>query len=220
MSKDERKFDSFSEIPKDKEEDMSILETLLRAPAGRNVQNHLASGNSGDGSHEPSSGNMQNRPRTGNVMLNDPSSRLFHGISGPRNYKSFDVGVEGGQNVVRSSENLQQSAEYFLSQPTSNKRNISNAKDSASGCKKMRYCEINSNENSCQPLDLRIRDGTYKKDGITGGESSTSQKIQSNNSTSSKKCSSFDFNYTKNSSDKAKNTCAMSAKQNFLSCLH
>ncbi|GIX95671.1 hypothetical protein CDAR_19761, partial [Caerostris darwini] len=102
----------------------------------------------------------------------------------------------------------QQAAEYFLSQPTSNKRNISSAKDSASGCKKICYCEINSNENSCQPLDLRIRDGTYKKDGITGGESSTSQKIQSNTSTSSTKCSSFAFNYTKNSSDKAmKHVC-------------
>ncbi|GIX99436.1 hypothetical protein CDAR_122911 [Caerostris darwini] len=50
---------------------MSLPETLLRAPAGRNVQNQLARLNVGDGSHEPSSFNMH-RPRTGNVMLNEP----------------------------------------------------------------------------------------------------------------------------------------------------
>ncbi|GIX93925.1 hypothetical protein CDAR_367391 [Caerostris darwini] len=81
MSKDERKFDSFGQISKDKEEDMSLPERPQRAPAGSNGQNHLARRNVGDGSHEPSSGNMQNRPRTGNVMLNEPSSGLFHRIS-------------------------------------------------------------------------------------------------------------------------------------------
>ncbi|GIY50080.1 hypothetical protein CEXT_266061 [Caerostris extrusa] len=194
MSKDEKKFDSFGEISKDKEEKLSLPETLLGAPAGRNVQNQLAIGNGRDGSHEPSSGNMQNRPRTRNVMLNEPSSGLFQRISGPRNHTSFDVGAEGGQNVVRSSENVQKSAEYFSFQPTSNKRNIAITQDSLSGCstrnKKLRYFEINSNESSCQPLDLSIRGASYKTDGISGGENSSFQKIQSNISTSSIECSS------------------------------
>ncbi|GIY48827.1 hypothetical protein CDAR_282721 [Caerostris darwini] len=124
MSKDERKFDSFGQISKDKEEDMSLPEMLLRAPAGSNGQNHLDRRNGGDGTHEPS--------------------------SGPGNHMSFEVGAEGGQNVGRSSENVQQSAEYFSFQPTSNKRNIAIMQDSLSGCsmrnKKMRYSEINSNE--------------------------------------------------------------------------
>ncbi|GIX97844.1 hypothetical protein CEXT_680441 [Caerostris extrusa] len=108
MSKEERKFDSFAEIPKDKEENMSLPETLLGAPPGRNVQNRLARRNVGDGTHEQS--------------------------SGPRNHMSFDVGAEGGQNAVRSSENLQQSTGYFLLQPTSNKRNISDTQNCLPGC--------------------------------------------------------------------------------------
>ncbi|GIY48831.1 hypothetical protein CDAR_282741 [Caerostris darwini] len=165
MSKDERKFDGFGKISKDKEEDMSLPERLLRAPAGSNGQNHLARRNVGDGSHEPSSGNMQNRPRTGNVMLNDPSSRLFHRISGPGNHMSIEVGAEGGQNVVSSSENVQQSAEYFSFQPTSNKSNIANTQDSLSGCsmrnKQMRYSEINPNE-SFQKIQSNISTNSNK----------------------------------------------------------
>ncbi|GIY03974.1 hypothetical protein CDAR_40911 [Caerostris darwini] len=88
MSKDQRKFDSFGQISKDKDEVMSFPERLLRAPAGSSGQNHLARRNVGDGSHEPSSGNMQNRSRTGNAMLNEPSSGLFHRISGPANHMS------------------------------------------------------------------------------------------------------------------------------------
>ncbi|GIY07268.1 hypothetical protein CDAR_584631 [Caerostris darwini] len=107
---------------------------LQRAPAGSNGQNHLGRRNVGDGSHEPSSGNMQNRSRAGNVMLNEPSSGLLHRISGPGNHISFEVGAKGGQNVVRSSENLQQPAGYSLLQSTSNKRNIAITQDSLSGC--------------------------------------------------------------------------------------
>ncbi|GIY60045.1 hypothetical protein CDAR_25601 [Caerostris darwini] len=167
MSKDERKFDSFAA---EEEEDMSNLERLQRAPAGNNVQNRLARGNVGDAS-------------------NEPTSDLFHFMSGPRNPICSDMGAEGGQNVIRSSENVQQSDEYSFLQPTSNKRNISDTKDSASGCKKTRFCEMNPNESSCQPLDLSIRGASYKTDGIIDLENSSCQKVQSNNSTSSKECS-------------------------------
>ncbi|GIY02685.1 hypothetical protein CDAR_126561 [Caerostris darwini] len=117
MSKYERKFDSFAEIPKDKEEDMSILETLLRAPAGSNVQNQLARGSVGDVSSEP-------------------LPHLIHRASEPRNSICSDVGAEGGQNVVRSSENVQKQ------KPTSNKRDLSKTNDSSCNIrnKKMRNC--------------------------------------------------------------------------------
>ncbi|GIY19685.1 hypothetical protein CDAR_274591 [Caerostris darwini] len=52
---------------------------------------------------------------------NEPSSALFHRISDPRNPICFDMGAARERNVVRSSENVQQSADYFLLQPTSNK---------------------------------------------------------------------------------------------------
>ncbi|GIX95661.1 hypothetical protein CDAR_552031 [Caerostris darwini] len=118
-------------------------------------------------------------------------------MSGPRNPMSFDMGAEGGQNAVRSSENVHQSADYFFSQRTSNKRNLSNTNDSLIGCsvwnKKMRYSEINPNESSCQPLDLSIRGASNKMDGISGGENSSCQKTQS--STSSKFCGVFEFSF-------------------------
>ncbi|GIY50072.1 hypothetical protein CEXT_266021 [Caerostris extrusa] len=131
MSKDERKCNTFAEISKDEEEeDMSILERPLRASAGSNVQNRLAAGNVGDGSSEP-------------------SPDLFRHTSGPRNPISSDMGAEKGQNVFRSSENVQQSAEYKV-EPSSNKRNISNTVSGCSiGNKKMRYCEVNLKESSC-----------------------------------------------------------------------
>ncbi|GIX93928.1 hypothetical protein CDAR_367411 [Caerostris darwini] len=216
MSKEERQFDSFGKISKDNEQNMSLPETLLRAPAGRNVQNQLARLNVGDGSHEPSSGNMQNRPRTGNVMLNEPSSGLFRHISGPRNPICSDMGAEGGQNVVRSSEIVQQSAGYSLLQPTSNKRNISNTNDSEYSIrnKKMRTSEMNPNESSCQPLDLSIRGKPYETDGIRDGEINSCQKIQSNTSTSSEECSSSTLSSSKNSRDHGKKpTCDVCRKE-------
>ncbi|GIY61785.1 hypothetical protein CDAR_408861 [Caerostris darwini] len=189
MSRDERKFHSFAEISKDNDEDMSVPETLLRAPAGRNVQNQLARGNLGDAS-------------------NEPSSDLCRHASGPRNPISSDMRAEGGQNAVRSSENVQQSAEYSLLQPTSNKRNISDTNDSTSGCsignKKMRYCEMNLDGSSIQPLDLSSRVTSYETEGITGGEINRSQKIQSNISTSSAKCLSSALSSSKNSRDQGK----------------
>ncbi|GIX95669.1 hypothetical protein CDAR_19751, partial [Caerostris darwini] len=105
--------------------------------------------------------NTQNRPGTGNVTSNEPSSDLFRRTSGPRNPISSDMGAEGGQTVVRSSNNVQQSADYFFSLPTSNKRDISNTNHYLAGFrvwnKKRRYSEINPDESSCQPLDLSIR---------------------------------------------------------------
>ncbi|GIY69133.1 hypothetical protein CDAR_35951 [Caerostris darwini] len=195
-----RKFDSFGEISIDTDKDMSLSETLLRAPAGSNVQNQLARRNVGDGSIEPS--------------------------SGPRNHMRFDLGAEGGQNVVSSSENVQQSAQYFLFQPTSNKRDIANTQDSLSGCskrnKKRRYYEINLDESSCQPLDLSIRGASYKTDVISCGENSNFQKTQSNTSTSSKESSKSSRNSSKNSRDQGKKyVCHVCRKEySSASCLN
>ncbi|GIX96382.1 hypothetical protein CDAR_592251 [Caerostris darwini] len=190
MSKDERKFVSFAEISKGKEENMSVPEMLLRAlPAWRNVQNQLTRGNVGDGS-------------------NEPSSDLYHRASEPRNPISSDMGAERGQNVDRSSENVQQYAEYSLLQPISNKRNISDTNHSVSGCsigsKKMRTYEINPDESTCQPLDLSIRGPSYKTDVISCGENIRCQKIQSKISTSYKVCSGSDLSSSKNSRDQGK----------------
>ncbi|GIY60048.1 hypothetical protein CDAR_25622, partial [Caerostris darwini] len=158
---DERKADSFGETFKDGSEDPALFETLLRVQVGRN---------------------MQNRPGTGNATSSDRPADLFHRMLGPRNPISSDIGAEGGQNAVRSSENLQQSADYCFSQRTSNKKNLSNANDSLIGCsvwnKKMRYSEINPNESSRQPLGPSIRGTSYKADMTSGGESSSSHKIQ------------------------------------------
>ncbi|GIY47115.1 hypothetical protein CDAR_212331 [Caerostris darwini] len=188
MSKDEREFDSFAEISKE-EEDRSILETLLRAPSGSNVQNQLARGNVGDAS-------------------NEPTSDLFHYMSGPRNPICSDMGAEGGQNVVCFSENVKQSTEYSLSQPTSNKRNLSDTQDSLPSCsihnKKMRFYEINLCESICQPLHLSITEASYKTDGISSGGSSSCQKTKRNTSTSSKECSSSALSSSKKSRDQGK----------------
>ncbi|GIY61788.1 hypothetical protein CDAR_408881 [Caerostris darwini] len=113
MSEDERKADSFGETFKDDAEDPEIFENLRKTKVGRN---------------------MQNRPSTGNATTSEPPADLFHRISGPPNPMSFDMGAEGGQNAVRSSENVHQSADYFFSQRTSNKRNLSNNNDSSTGC--------------------------------------------------------------------------------------
>ncbi|GIY43880.1 hypothetical protein CDAR_70181 [Caerostris darwini] len=189
MSKDEKKFVSFAEISSDEEENISILEWLLRAPAGSNVQNQLARGNVGDGS-------------------NGLSSDFCRHASGPRNPICTNMGAEGGLNVVRSSENVQQSAGYSLLQPTSNNRNISNTIDSASGCsvrnKKMRTCEMNPNEHNFQPLDFSIRGASYKTDVISGGENCSCQKTQNNTFTSSAECSSSAPSSTRNSGDQGR----------------
>ncbi|GIY50086.1 hypothetical protein CEXT_266101 [Caerostris extrusa] len=176
MSKDERKFDSFAEIFSDEEENTSVLESLRRAPAGSNVQYQLARGNVGDAS-------------------NEPAADLFHRTSGLRNPICSDMGAEGGQNVVRSSENVQQSAEYSLLQPASNKRNISDTNDSSTECsvwnKKTCYCQMNLNESRCQLFDLSIREASYKTDGIRDGEINSCQKNQSSTSASSEEYSSL-----------------------------
>ncbi|GIY04841.1 hypothetical protein CDAR_532311 [Caerostris darwini] len=151
---------------------------------------------------------MQNRPGTGNATSSEPPADIFHRMSGRPNPVNFDMGAEGGQNAVRSSENIHQSADSFFSQRTSNKKNISNTNDSVSGCsigtKKMRYREINPNEISCQPLDLSIRRASYETDGIIGGEIGSCQKTQSNTSASSTECSSSALKSSKNSTDKGK----------------
>ncbi|GIX71713.1 hypothetical protein CDAR_526001 [Caerostris darwini] len=173
MSEDERKADSFGETFKDDSEDPAVFETLRRVQIGRN---------------------MQNRPGTGNATSSEPPADLFHGMSGPRNPIGSDMGEEGGQNAVRTSENIHQSADYLFSQRTSNKRNLSNTNDSSTGCsvwnKKMRYSEINPNESSCQPLDLSIRGASSEMDGIRNGEINSCQKTQSHTSASSKQYSS------------------------------
>ncbi|GIY43882.1 hypothetical protein CDAR_70191 [Caerostris darwini] len=147
---------------------------------------------------------MKNRPGTGNATSSEPPVDL----SGLRNSMSFDMGAEGGQNAVRSSEKVQQSAEYSLLQPTSNKRNISSTNESLTGCnvwnKKMRYCEMNPNESSCQPLDLSIRGASFKTDGIRDGEIGSCQKIQNNTSASSTEFSSSALSSSKNSRDQGK----------------
>ncbi|GIY04843.1 hypothetical protein CDAR_532321 [Caerostris darwini] len=162
MSEDERKADSFGETFKDEAENPALSETLRRTEVGRN---------------------MLNRPEKGNATSSESSSDLFHRISVSRNPMSFDMGAEGGQNAVRSSENVHQSDELSFSQRTSIKRNISNSDDSLTGCsisnKKMRCYEMNPNESSCQPLDLSIRGASYKTDGIIGGEINSFQKTQS-----------------------------------------
>ncbi|GIY03969.1 hypothetical protein CDAR_40881 [Caerostris darwini] len=109
MSKDQRTADSFCDSFKDDEEDPAFFETLRRIQVGRS---------------------MQNRPGTGNATSSEPPADLFHRMSGRPNPMSFDIGAEGGQNAVRSSENVHQSSDYFFSQRTSNKRNISNTNDS------------------------------------------------------------------------------------------
>ncbi|GIY95917.1 hypothetical protein CEXT_557171 [Caerostris extrusa] len=118
------------------------------------------------------------------------------------------MGAEGGQNAVRSSENVQKFAEYFLLPPTSNNRNISNTIDSASGCrvrnKKIRTYEMNPNEDSVQLLDLSIGEASYKTDGISGGENCSCQRTQSNTYTSSTECSSSALSSTKNSGDQGR----------------
>ncbi|GIX96376.1 hypothetical protein CDAR_592221 [Caerostris darwini] len=90
MSEDERKADRFVKTFKDEAEDPAVFENLRRPEVGHN---------------------MQNRPGTGNATSSEPSSGPFHRISGPRNPVSFDMGAEGGQNTVRSSENVHQSDE-------------------------------------------------------------------------------------------------------------
>ncbi|GIY50078.1 hypothetical protein CEXT_266051 [Caerostris extrusa] len=187
MSADERKADSFGETFKDEAEDPELFENLRRTEVGRN---------------------MQNRPGTGNATSSEPSSSPFHRMSGPRNPMSFDMGAEGGQNALRSSDNVHQSADYFFSQRTSNKRKISNTNDSLTGCrvwnKKMRYCETNPNEISCQPLDLSIRGASYKTDGIIGGEKSSCEKTQSSTSASSAEGSSSALSSSKKSREQGK----------------
>ncbi|GIY48829.1 hypothetical protein CDAR_282731 [Caerostris darwini] len=69
--------------------------------------------------------NIQKRLGTANVTSSETPADLFHLISGSRNPTGFDMGAD----------NVQQSAEYFFLQPTSNKR-ISNTNDSLTGCKK------------------------------------------------------------------------------------
>ncbi|GIY58438.1 hypothetical protein CEXT_236571 [Caerostris extrusa] len=185
----EEKFDSFAEISSDEEENTSVLESLRRAPAGSNVQNQLARGNVGDAS-------------------NEPTSDLFLRMSGPRSHICSDKDAEGGQNVVRSSENVQQFDEYSLSQPTSNKRNISGTKDSSTECsvwnKKTHYCEMNLNESRCQPLDLSIRGASYKTDGIRDGEINSCQKTQSSTSASSEEYSSSALSSSKTKGQRKK----------------
>ncbi|GIX95659.1 hypothetical protein CDAR_552011 [Caerostris darwini] len=198
MSEDERKADSFGETFKDEAEDPELFGTLRRVQVGRN---------------------MQNRPGTGNATSSEPPADLFHRISGPRNPMNFDMGAEGRQNAVRSSENVHQSAEYFFSQRTSNKRNVSNTDDSISGCsvwnKKMLYSEINANENSCQPLDLSIRGASYKTDGIRDGEIGSCRKTQSSTSASSTECSSSAFSSSENSKKKGKKYVCDVCKKGF-----
>ncbi|GIY29519.1 hypothetical protein CEXT_100781 [Caerostris extrusa] len=199
MSEDERKADSFGETFKDEAEDPALSENPRRTEVGRD---------------------MQNRPGTGYATSSEPPDDLFHRMPGPRNPMSSDMGAERGQNVVRSSENVHQSDDYFLSQRTSNKRNLSNSNDSSTGCsvwnKKMRYSAIIASESSCQPLDLSIRGATYKTDGIIGGEIGSCQKTQSSTSASSTECSSSALKSSKNLEKKERNTCVMSAKKNFL----
>ncbi|GIY29516.1 hypothetical protein CEXT_100761 [Caerostris extrusa] len=89
MSEDERKSDSFGETFKDEAEDPALFETLRRVQVGRNMQNHL---------------------RTGNATSSEPPADLFHRMPGPRNPISFYMGAD----------NVQQSADYFFLQRTSN----------------------------------------------------------------------------------------------------
>ncbi|GIY24565.1 hypothetical protein CDAR_102771, partial [Caerostris darwini] len=187
-----KKIDSFGETFNDEEDDPALFETLQRVQVGRNMQNLLGTGKVRDRS-------------------NELSSRLFHGTSGPRNPICTDMGAEGGQNVVRSSENMQQQ------KPTSNKRDISKTSDSRCSIrnKKMRTCEINPNKSSCQPLDLSISGTSYKTDRIIGGESSSSQKIQSNSSTSSKECLGSAFSSYKKSRDQRKKHVCVDCRKEF-----
>ncbi|GIY50069.1 hypothetical protein CEXT_265991 [Caerostris extrusa] len=183
----EKKPTVFGETFKDEAEDRALLENLRRAEVGCD---------------------MQNCPGTGNTTSSEPPADLFHRMSGPRNPISFDMGLEGGQNAVRSLENVHQSADYIFSQRTSNKRNLSNTNDSLTRCnirnKKVRYCEMNPNESSCQPLHLSNTGASYKTDGISGGENSSCQKTQSSTSASSKECSNSALSSSKNSKDQGK----------------
>ncbi|GIY29515.1 hypothetical protein CEXT_100751 [Caerostris extrusa] len=198
MSQDERKSDSFGETFKDEAEDPALFENLRKTEVGCNMQNH---------------------PGTGNATSSESPADLFHRMSGPRNPMNFDMAAEGGQNVVRSSENVHQSAEYFFSQRTSIKRNISNTNDSLIGCsvwnKKMRYCETNPNEISCQPLDLSIRGASNKTDGISCGEIGSCQKTQSSTSASSTECSSSALSSSDNSREKGKKHVCDVCKKEF-----
>ncbi|GIY73336.1 hypothetical protein CEXT_669521 [Caerostris extrusa] len=198
MSEDERKADSFGETFKDEEEDPARFENLRRTEVGRN---------------------MQNRPGTGNAMLSEPPAELFHRMSGPRNPLSSDMGAEGGQNTVRTLENIHQSADYFFSQRTSNKRSLSITNDSLTRCsvwsKKMRYSVINLNESSCEPLDLSIRGASNKTCGISSGENSSCQMTQSNTSASSAECSSSALSSSKKSRDQGKKHVCDVCKKEF-----
>ncbi|GIY58436.1 hypothetical protein CEXT_236561 [Caerostris extrusa] len=151
---------------------------------------------------------MPNHPGTGNATSSESSSGPFHSTSGLRNPVSSDMGAEGGQNAVPSSENVHQSDDLSFSQRTSNKRNLSDTNNSLTGCsvwnKKTRFCEMNPNESSCQPLDLSIRGASYKTDGISGGEIGSCQKTQSNTSASSTECASSALSSSKNSRDQGK----------------
>ncbi|GIX92823.1 hypothetical protein CDAR_429551 [Caerostris darwini] len=177
---------------------MSLPERLLRAPAGSNVHNQLARGNVGDAS-------------------NETTADLFDRTSGLRNPICSYMGAEGGQNVVRSSENVQQSAEYSLLQPASNKRNLSNTNDSLTECsvwnKKMRYCEMNPNECSCQPLDLSIRGASFKTNGIRDGEINSCQKTQSSTPASSEEYSSSALSSSKTKDQGKKHVCDIHKKE-------
>ncbi|GIX71910.1 hypothetical protein CEXT_419291 [Caerostris extrusa] len=113
MSEDEKTSGSFRDSFEGEKDDQTLPETLPRVPAAHHLQNRLAGGNVGDGSTEP-------------------SSSLFHRILDPINPIFFDMGVAGEQ-VVRSSEEVQQSADYSMLQPTLNKNDLSNTNNFFSG---------------------------------------------------------------------------------------
>ncbi|GIX88267.1 hypothetical protein CEXT_750131 [Caerostris extrusa] len=174
MSEDEKTSGSFRDSFEDEKEDQTLPETPPGVPAAHHMQNLFAGENVGDGPPEP-------------------SSSPFHRILDPINL-IFDMGVAGEQEAVRSSEEVQQSADDSLLQPTSNKSDSSNANDSSSGSfrwnKKMLSCANIPNENSDQPLDLSIRGASWKSVAMSDRENSSCKKIQSNIFASSPECSS------------------------------
>ncbi|GIY78420.1 hypothetical protein CDAR_271981 [Caerostris darwini] len=197
MSEDEKTSGSFRDSFEDEKEDQTLPQTPPREPAAHHMQNLFAGENIGDGSPEP-------------------SSSPFHRILDPINPIFFDMRAAGEQEAVRSSEEVQQSADDSLLQPTTNKSDSSNTNDSSSGSfrwnKKMRSCANIPNENSDQHLDLSIRGASWKSVAMSDSENSGCKKIQSNIFASSPDCSSSAPSSSNNSRNEERHVCGVCQK--------
>ncbi|GIY78400.1 hypothetical protein CDAR_271861 [Caerostris darwini] len=196
--------ENFHDSFEDEKEDQTLPETPPGVPAAHHMQNLFAGENIEDGSPEP-------------------SSSPFHRILDPINPIFFDMRAAGEQEAVRSSEEVQQSADDSLLQPTSNKSDSSNTNDSSSGSfrwnKKMRSCANIPDENSDQPLDLSSRGASWKSVAMSDSENSSCTMIQSNIFTGSPECSSSTLSSSNNSkNEEERHVCDVCKMEFTFSC--